>query len=367
MGVRVAFRPRARGCADEDAESIVGVSNLEPRVRFVQGTTGTPSASLAQCGSGTEFPMQVSMDQLFEIFYRVRLGWLTYGTFLHEDNASGSSGGAIDFEHQAPSNDPDTTELTENDYSGTYYLSKKLGYTTEDTNTGFTLDNLNSTFDAEYTVTGLLGDSDYYARDIKDDERGMWAYPSAVGNHPKINYPEEFRCGYSYYMGSYGGFGNGGNVGTAALPNSWPYSYITDAVSTSYADLDVECILTGRVAYENTAGGTGPFASDAELYLEMSFKVFGVYDYLGATDTILSTKDETVGSDVWSDVGFDFSFLFSSNTTVSCDLYSPIPNLPQTTSYSGTDWVIEAKEWWPYAKPDGLGDRWDAANGDFIP
>ena len=168
-------------------------------------------------------------------------------------------------------------------------------------------------------------------------------------------------------MGSYLYYGSGGNVNSSAPPNSWPYTKATDAVSVSYADLDVECILTGRVAYVNTAGGTGPFASDAELYLEMSFKVFGVFDYLATTGTILSTKDETVGSDVWSDVGFDFSFLFSSSTTVSCDLYSPIPNLTQTVSYSGTDWVIEAQEWWPYAKPDGLGDQWDAANGDFIP
>lgn len=357
MGSRVAFRPRARGCASLDGTR---VSFLEPRVAFVEGTTGTPTGDQVACGSGTAFPISITPAQFHELFYRVKLAWLTAGVFSHEDNGAGYS---TYFDHYAPSSAPSTTELTENVASGSFFLlAKKLGYTTEDAISGFTLDRLDATFGAEYTVTGLGGDSNYYARDISNDEKGMWSFPEIAGNHPKINEPSEFRCGFSYYMGNYYGFGNGGQTfDTSPLDSSYPYTTVTDPVGLVYGDLDVECIFTGRVAYLNTAGGTGPFDTDAELYPEMSFKVYGVFDYLGVHDIILSTVPEDVS---YSDAGIDFTIRLAGGD-VSCDLYSFVPSLPQTVTYSGSDWVLEAKQWWPYAHRNG-NPVWNSGTGAWV-
>jgi hypothetical protein len=362
MGTRIAFRPRARGCAVAGLGSPAGASALEPRIKYVKGvTSGTPASDEVLCGEGTDFPIILTMYELQEFIHRVKIAWVTAGSFDHEDDGAGYS---TYFSHNAPSVAPTTTELTENVSTGiSFLLAKKLGYTTEDTTSGITLDRLDATFKTEYTVTGLDGDSDYYARDIGNDERGMWSFPEIAGNHPKINEPSEFRCGFSYYMGNYYGFGNGGQTTDTSIPSSsYGYTEVNDPLGTTYLDLDIECIVTGRVAYVNTAGGNGPFASDAVLYPELSFKVYGVLDYLAVHDIVLSTKIEDAG---FSDSGIQFTLRLAGPNDVSCKLYSPIPTLSNTVSYSGSNWVLEAQEWWPYAHRNG-NPVWNTATGAWV-
>lgn len=80
MGERITTSERAEGCVTQSFFG--GVSIVEPRVKYVKGwlTGGTdPEDGSVECGAGTEYPMMVSLDEMCEIFYRVRDGWFTAG------------------------------------------------------------------------------------------------------------------------------------------------------------------------------------------------------------------------------------------------------------------------------------------------
>ena len=60
-----------------------GIYTNDLRFAFVNGwlTGGTdPADGSVECGPGTAFPMEVTLDQVAEIFYRVKDAWFTGGS-----------------------------------------------------------------------------------------------------------------------------------------------------------------------------------------------------------------------------------------------------------------------------------------------
>lgn len=60
----------------------------EYRVNFVSGqiTNGTPDAGFVACGDFTEYCMEVTLDQLAEILYRVKDAWFVSGSIAGENS-----------------------------------------------------------------------------------------------------------------------------------------------------------------------------------------------------------------------------------------------------------------------------------------
>ena len=87
MSNRITFRERTPGVAVSGGGTPPAVSISEPRVKYVKGwhtTDGTDpgDGSAVECGEGTAYPLEVTVDQLAEIFYRVKdatwSGYLDY-------------------------------------------------------------------------------------------------------------------------------------------------------------------------------------------------------------------------------------------------------------------------------------------------
>lgn len=291
MGSRISFRPRARGCAEDGGAEIDPeyVSRLEKKWKFIEGVTGTPAAGQVQVGAGTAFPVQVTIDQFFEIAYRVR-----------DARVTGSVDLDVDF-------DPST--------SGTVsYLFTGADPTTQDN-----------------WWDGPIGEYTYRAYSVNQadasDETEMWSpdldrSPNTVQN----------------FVQPSGVFVNSDSFGSSFV------GYMAYAVSTLEGDLGAyfDFNSIGAVAvYDPSGGGSvDPFDPSNELWINLYVEGF---DY----SPIVGFGFSSVTSLGWVSVGSVALVLESG--TVNIPIYASSLDL---TSGSST-LTITATDWWPYAKPGG--------------
>ncbi len=307
--------------------SAQGVFTHEYRTQFVTGwlTGGTdPADGSVECGDGTEFPLLVTLDQLAEILYRVRDAWFTAGELVYDPAPFVSV--------SISTADPPTvgsvrvvSELVMGDET-----VNARGYFAEDTAIAVQWDNY---FQAAYTPSYLVPD----IRDVGDNERAIWIPPSELtwgsASFPLI-------------------------VGTGSI--SWGtafahhlYSYGDTSSSTQYRIVSLGSAVNPSLYLSSPLevawfGGVSPFDPASTLYLRMKFEIFA------AADMMVSS--------IYSGYPSGNLVIELSTDAVQFPLY--LSSLANTLSASvAYDFVITAKEWWPYAK--GIPDTpvWDSLTG----
>lgn len=294
------------------------IHTYDSRITFVDGwlTGGTdPADGSVECGDGTAYPLEVTVDQLAEIFYRVRDAWFTSGR-MNIDFGSGSE------EWLSFYGSPITTQLVNEENSGDNFSFRS--YHTD----GTLPTHLSSYFGIKYTVRA----TDYY--DVSDNELAMWL-PYVSGEAPAFNGSgsNDFKCGFTHYS-EY--------VGITNTPSFYGI-YNPYAVSTSYEPANITVEITGKVAFLDDNGSGDPMDSGNKLYLGVELK-----GGIQSADVFSTDSDyDTISSMMYAGVDMVFKL---SNSSPSCPIY----HTDNGDSFpAGTNFTLEAKKWWEYADSNG--------------
>ena len=344
-----------------------GVFTPELRFQWVKGqvTSGTPDGGFVACGDGTGFPMEVTLDQLAEIMYRVRYAWMLEGSYSASfDLDPEDPAGFANIAYYAPKVAPPTDKMLQL-FGSDPYFRLEMGYFTSsgEGEEGIVLDNEDAYFGVEYTEEIDEGSFYYIAhvRDIIDNERGMWVFPNTSTGHPRINLPAEFRCGMSYFIGDPDKDGTpqtqpaSTDEGPGAFDGHSPCGFYEDAFGASNFSIDLDVSFSGLVAYT----GTTPLDTGGRIFIGMRFAVRGI-DRFEVPRFILHTNPSVLTSPVDSEL--KFTLRLHDSTEISCPLFRPDDD-SYLTSTSGEDWVLEARSWWPYAKDSPALPVWNTETG----
>ena len=280
------------------------------RFEFVNGwmTGGTdPEDGSVECGDGTAFPMEVTLDQVAEIFYRVKDAWITEGQVDWE-----VSNYAV---MMRASGAPTNRSL---EIDGVTY--QKRGYTIL----------------GAYPYNGPTYDAgigNYYS-DIADNENGMWK--DAWNNPDHVD-------AFSFEQDDPNNM-QGGD------PEWWG-----DTGLGVYAK-----VYRGkRVAVVKLNPTDGLYAATNKFYLEieMYWQDYGVVPFGGSTNIY--------------DGGFgDFSsyavlicnyILKLASGDATCPIYFAASG---STNETGNDFLHVPQEWFPYQ--DGNGNVWSPTTGLLV-
>jgi hypothetical protein len=333
MGERITFRGRGRGLVVSDGGTpMPAVSIAEPRVKFIKGwlTGGTdPGDGSVECGDGTAYPLEVTVDQLAGMFYRVKDGWFTAGSLSKIT-------GIPDPGSSSTTTIAGTPPAEKFSYFETSYIDSgysRRGYSLE----ADPFSNLIDLPDLEYySAPYAVGDSSLNAYDM-DNEYGMWSsFGGSTAGHGSLFYynseplfPLYNRSAFEHAILTDTDDGEDieGNYGLQPTNTNGGYETLS-------------LIFSGKVTW---VGGDNPFDPAATLYVGLEFDVSGSggdasSNKTGKSDAYAVLKLELTGVDF-----------------VSCPLYT-------LNSDTVTDFVITAQEWWPYATKSGL-PAYDSATG----
>lgn len=319
----------------------VGVFTRMKRVTFVEKTSG-------DVGDGTEWPVQVTWDQLAEIYYRIRDAEWSSGT-VQVEAQSPAPPGSYAYIYAANAFDRPTALIEENVIDGGNYAQGQRGYSyklngMEDI-TGWSWSNYAGAtpdaayYDADYQ-SGALDPGDVW-RDISDNERGIW----------HLDWPSTgltYRCKVKGTAPSY------------QFSTSWP--------SITTAELIARLDLTGEVAYVLANPGDSIYAPTTELYLGVifSFLIKQSATFPNSIDWYLDSRYDAV-----STYGGGPSSVDATTVDVSLVLSTSALTFPAygtfyadgvTLAISSVDpFVLTATDWWPYAKAGG--PVWNSGTG----
>jgi len=291
-----------------------GVSTRNKRFEFVNGwlTGGTdPADSSVECGDGTAFPMEVTLDQVAEIFYRVKDAWFTGGSASWKYLGFAQT---INAATDAPANR--TVEID----TATY---QSRGYTILDV-----YPYNGPTYDA--------GMGNYYS-DIANNENGMWK--DAWNNPDHVD-------AFSYRQGN-GLNSQGGD------PEWWGGSYPALGV-------DAEVYRGKRVAVVKLDPADGLYAATNKFYLEieMYWYDYGIVPFGGSTN--IYNSEGGFGDFSSRAVLISNYILRLATGDATCPVYFDALG---STDETGTDFIHEPQVWWPYAKDNPAVPVWGIGNG----
>ena len=297
----------------------VEVNTLEFRETYVKGqvTTGDPDVGFVACGPGTAHPVPATLDQIAEIFYRVRDTKISGGEYTMESTE-------LPYKYAGLFN---TGPLPAHNYhieqSGDWLQHVIRGYSfgAESPNEGW----LKHHCDPVYT-SPIGGDF----HDAKD-EFCMWpdddVYTGSMGaNH-------EILTGYS------GGSVSAPSVYGPYYKRTWLRPDPTPDVVTYYGDRST-FVFYPQVAF---TGAASPFDPAATLYPRIFWgnntwffgSEFGSEASTGSAEIVLSSSTLLIP-------------IRASRSGYTVNMTSP-PKLTVT-------------KWWPYAKPDG-SPVWNSTTG----
>lgn len=308
------------------------IKTLRSRVEFVEKATG-------DVGAGTGW-VEVTADQLAEIMYRVKDAWFTSGALSASDGTTISVIGSLATSDKFALYDDDCT------LERSYCLLSTS-----------TFDHAAHYFGAGYDNPIFTAET--HAYDIANDEIGILAPDEVMTPVTGINTPSEFFETYNFQVvwGDYAysevtfrcGFhhivaqdmrGTPPRYGIYAHPTGYPET--VDPTITSL-------LFSGRVAWVDDDLSGNPFSGGNRLFV-------GMYFYLSPSASGINLSNRYApGDNIAAGVNL---VLQLADSTVSCPLYQYATGL--TTS--GSDFVITAKEWWPYATSAGL-PAWDTSTG----
>lgn len=319
--------------------SAQGVFTPEYRFKFVKGslTEGTetilPSepGAVVKCGSGTYYPLLVTVEQLAEMFYRVKDAWFTDGEVsVTSTDGYTSTTVTMTVLGGAPPDELVSSPTGFYFYRGYYKLESFVGAGEA------------PYFQAAYTVNS----TDY--RDVDDNERAMWL--------PFFNEED----GDLYASPA---FSPNANAFTqfmlSDLSGDPPPSYgieSTQSDSAFVTGVDLSLMFSFCVAWIDDNGSDNPFDPLNSLYVGMKFHMARSSSYAQ-----VSTKKETP---LETSAGLQLVFELASGSP-ACDLYRYTSG--SVTGVSGSDIVLSAKKWWPYAKGNPAAPVWDETTGAELP
>lgn len=354
MSERISFRGRGRGLVVEDVDA---VSKVEPRVKFIKGwlTGGTdPADGSVECGEGTAYPMLVTPAQLFEIYCRVKDAEFTAGELTLTDVIP------PDYASLLVSSAPRPTKLAQFDAAPNPDLKLSIrGYcaVTDDAAPSTPLPNVPlNRFGAAYYATQFWGD--FAVRDIGGKESAMWdtwnpAYQASIGEYFEfedlwatgiVNPIKAFRTGFTQFFA---------DQSTDALTTAYGLFEDFNGASTP---TETGVHFGNNVAFIDNAGDGNPFNPSNEMWANFEFLHFGSFD--ACTNKLGGTLTGTVIG-----TGIRFVVVLSDGSEVSCPIYYGDGRLPVVgPTVTGTDFRLEAVEWWPYKTKAGL-PAWDSTTG----
>lgn len=287
-----------------------GVVTRMKRFEFVNGwmTGGTdPADGSVECGDGTAFPMEVTIDQVAEIFYRVKDAWFTGGSAAWEVTGS-------PFSIYAPTSAPANRTL---EIDGVTNQSR--GYTILDA-----YPYNGATYDA--------GIGNYYS-DIADNENGLWK--------DAWNDPDHVDA-FSYIQ-------DDPNNTQGGDPEWWG-----DTGLGAYAQVH----RGKQVAVVKLDPADGLFAATNQYFIEfeMYWQDYGIVPFGG-------------GTNIYNGAFGDFSsyavlicnyILKLASGDATCPVYFAASGSANET---GTDFIHQPQVWFPYAKGNPAVPVWDTATG----
>lgn len=364
MAGPIKFHERSKGCVEAGESASEGVSIVEPRVKFVRGYMPgdpDPAPGSVECGDGTEYPLKVTSDQLFEILYRVQNAYLSAGLLTLDISGSEDwEDNVIEFE-VVPPTDPDNLPLVaEGDENGEYYYKK-----------GFHLFADPATFPPSY-LAPFFAASSYAIPPSIDNPFPSGEEVFEVLNDPLVlwlQYPsEEFLFTQTNLEVS----------SSSAFDHAFYYS---DAYST-YDPIDYGVLITetgtgigpaecyfdvgDNVAWVDKDGSGDPFSAGNEIYLGFNF--MGSVTHVNIELEVNSVKDLYTPDDGYSmeELTNKFILELSGGVQVSFPLYVYYSDSGSATLVeTGSDIVLKAHRWWDYKNKDG-SSVWDTSTGERL-
>jgi hypothetical protein len=286
------------------------------RFEFVKGwlTGSDPADGSVKCGNGTAFPMEVTLDQVAEIFYRVKDAWFT----------GGSASWDISWETQTINAATDAPTNRRLDVGASTYQQRgycKLGG-----------DDYNG-------ATYNSGIGSYYS-DIADNENGMWK--------DAWNDPDHVDA-FSYEQ-------DDPNSTQGGDPEWWGDEGLGFYGLGVYAK-----VFRGkRVAVVKADPADGLYAPTNQFFLEieMYWYDYGVVPFGGGTN--IYNSEGGFGDFSSRAINICNYILRLETGDATCPVY--FDALGSTNEW-GSDFIHEPQVWWPYAKNNPAVAVWNINNG----
>jgi len=334
-----------------------GVYTRMKRFEFVKGwvTGGTdPADGSVECGDGTHFPLEATLDQIAEIYHRARDSYLT---------------GSITTTYTS-SSAPELLAITTTGFTGTPSTDLvESGVTSEGEttlsqraySTGSTGDvaGFAQYFGSAYNVNG----QDFYDA---NSELAIHSLPFNRFN-PGTGLTQDFLTTFpedavrfhpitmpSFYSAYHEIYRNDG----AAAPESGIYIY------EAYARFNYSPISIGgvQIAWIDDNESGNPLDPLNRKFINFSFAFRQNFIYGGAEPSYSTFQGYDTSYDT-SPTSVNFNIELSTST-LSCPLYAGnrgYPAFDGITHSGGINLVVT--KWWPYAKDSPAVPVWDADTG----
>ena len=327
----------------------IQVNTIDSHVTYLKGevTTGTPSTGKVACGPGTAYPVPATLDQIAEIFYRVRKTIISGGEYTAE---YATESFRIIYTGAFNASSPPTHNYSSEQYGGDGWAQTiRRGHTfsSTSTNKGWIKHHCGPVYSDEY---------DSYFGDYHDaeDEFCMWP-DTGVVDLADINIPvgsysvSETPVGANHYIENNGSFNASPTSAYGPYRKREERTYFEEEDgSTSYYDETSydgdmsDFVFSPRVAF---IGAESPFDPAATLYPAITWRNdSNTYDFTSMFGSEASNGSAEV--------------VLSSSTLV-------IPIRVSITDYSvglTSSPKLTVTKWWPYAKSNG-SPAWDANTG----
>lgn len=319
---------------------------------------------IGDVGDGTEFPLEVTLDQLAEIMYRVKDCKFTTGETIIQftDEFSDTNLTTLSFNF----GDPDPSLYSGPNGFGNSVMVRAYCTSIQDDYGSPPTEPMQAWsqyFSETYTRAGVT--EDVRVRDAVP-EYAIWARATAPDANPStydsyvLMYPFGpyiiplpdigFRTGFSFL--AYDGV----DEELAGYPTC--QSEFTFAGGS-------ECYLnfTGQVAWVDVSGSGNPADPANRIFIGMTFAQGGDPVVVSTRATELPAVYPAEASP--SLTGSLFELELSEGVVVSCPLYwYPVfAAAGGQVLYSATNYRIKATEWWPYAKGSPATPVWDSSDG----
>ena len=377
MGDFVTFRNKGRGRVEEDSDA---VSITDPRVKFIKGweTGGTdPEDGSVECGDGTAYPLEVTVEQLEAIFHGVKDSKVTDGAFTHD--ASFGDPLVPYFQTLTMSSDDPADAFGES--ADEYYTLRSYctfigGVSPDVPMSNYGSDLLGDTYYLQASSVGGVSSAPLAVRDAVAEfalrlnyDRliyGPETITSPLG-HFDVGYKEDdFDNFYEYILPYYNLkfiIANHESYGAGSFKTGFSLISEASGVATSgyrmtgdgsddgtpnYGEGAINIAFTGRVAFIDVAGNGNPFDPTNRLFVGMEISIIGYDGYFAPHAS--TNLDGLAPSGVYNaTTTVELNFGTSGVLAVSCPLYISV----DYSVINIVPFVIKATKWWPYAKEDG--------------
>lgn len=353
-----------------------GVFTNQYRVNFVKGYldgVSDPDAGGIPCGVNTFHNVEVTLEQLEELLYRVKDAWFTAGSFLARvtDTIDEDEFDAVSIAIATGTPSPDYASYEEHSNDTVTFVFRGYHEYSNDIETNHLpfSDYFGESYDVGEYGVDWFGDT---YRDVKDNERIMF---SDVFNRDLAKGQTNTVTGIShqiYYVG--------GSIG-AGLPDVG-YGLLSSGKSNgdeiTAAGLFLSLWEDPWYGFDGTNGLArvavignfeNPASQGNRFFISLIFSTAHDYDGDGSSfiPPILSSNTVPSYYNLSASPVCNLVIRLASGD-VTCPLYAKMdPTMSESGdvyySFSGTDFVLQAQEWWPYAKDSPPTPVWDSTTG----